>query len=212
LGKRRRGGRPAARSGNIGYDDVLAAARARRHSVQRMGTGVAAKDIHIADSWIAAFLPSLVGAAVLLLVFWVAARVVSKMMVGLGRRKGLDADLTNLLARATRLTLLVFGIITAIGTVGVDVKALVAGLGLTGFALGFAFKDIISNTLAGVLILLYKPFHRGDHIEMAITNGVVEGVVESIDMRYTTLKGTDGARGLVPNASLFTNPIKVRRP
>ena len=175
-----------------------------------MGTGVAAKDIHIADSWIAAFLPSLVGAAVLLLVFWIAARLVSKTLASLGRRRGLDADLTNLLARATRLTLLVFGIITAIGTVGVDVKALVAGLGLTGFALGFAFKDIISNTLAGVLILLYKPFHRGDHIEMPVVNGVVQGIVESVDMRYTTLKSPDGTRALVPNANLITNAIKVR--
>ena len=177
-----------------------------------MDPAAAMNDLRHADVWLGRLVPSLLGAIVLLILFWIAGRVVSKAMVSLGKRRGLDDDLTNLLARATSFTLVVFGAVTAVGTMGVDVKALVAGLGLTGFAIGFALKDIISNTLAGVLILLYKPFHRGDHIEMAITNGVVEGVVESIDMRYTTLKGTDGARGLVPNASLFTNPIKVRRP
>ena len=177
-----------------------------------MSTTVALKDIHVADVWVVRFLPSVVGAVIVMAAFWIAARLIANMMLRLGRRRGLDEDLTNLLARATRLTLLAFGAITAIGTMGVDVKALVAGLGLTGFALGFALKDIISNTLAGVLILLYKPFHRGDHIEIAMGTGVADGVVESIDMRYTTLRSADGGRGLVPNASLFTNAIKVRGP
>ena len=47
---------------------------------------------------------------------------------------------------------MIFGFVTALGSVGVDVSALVAGLGLTGFALGFALKDTISNLLSGVLI------------------------------------------------------------
>ena len=50
----------------------------------------------------------------------------------------------------------------SLGTLGINVSALVAGLGLTGFALGFAFRDALSNVLAGVMILLYHPFHRGD--------------------------------------------------
>ena len=82
------------------------------------------------------------------------------------------------------------------------------GPGLTGFALGFALKDIISNTLAGVLILFYKPFHRGDRIEVSGS----EGVVESVDMRYTRLSTIDGSHVLVPNSNLFTNSIRVVRP
>jgi small-conductance mechanosensitive channel len=175
-----------------------------------VSTTVAIRDLHVADLWIVKSAPAVAIALVLLVAFWIAARIVSNALRSLGRRRALDEDLTNLMARAARLTLLLFGVVTAVGTVGVDVKALVAGLGLTGFALGFALKDIISNTLAGALILLYKPFHRGDHIEMAVANGVVEGVVEGIDMRYTTLRSSDGTRALVPNANLFTNAIKVR--
>ena len=58
-----------------------------------------------------------------------------------------------------KLSLIVFGLVTALGTAGVNVSALVAGLGLTGFALGFAFRDVLSNLLAGVLILLYGHSH-----------------------------------------------------
>ena len=66
---------------------------------------------------------------------------------------------------------------------GINVSALVAGLGLTGFALGFALKDTISNLLSGVLILLYRPFKIGNTIKVS----GYEGDVVSIDLRYTEL-------------------------
>jgi small-conductance mechanosensitive channel len=116
-----------------------------------------------------------------------------------------NADLLDLLGRIAGLALLVFGAITALGTFGVDVSALVAGLGLTGFALGFAFRDVLSNLLAGVLILLYRPFGRGDRIAVS----GFDGVVAQIDLRYTTLHG-EGKVILIPNSNLFTNPIEVR--
>jgi small conductance mechanosensitive channel len=95
--------------------------------------------------------------------------------------------------------------VTATGTLGIDVKALVTGLGLTGFALGFALKDVVANTLAGVLILLYKPFRNGDHVEVAGSMGSVS----DIDLRYTTLHVDEKTRVLVPNSTLFTNSIRV---
>ena len=83
-------------------------------------------------------------------------------------------------------------------------SALVAGLGLTGFALGFALKDTISNLISGVLILLYKPFKIGDRIKIS----GYEGIVVSIDLRYTELDA-EGNKILIPNSKLFTNPIEV---
>lgn len=95
-------------------------------------------------------------------------------------------------------------IISALGTPGIDVSAIVTGLGLTGFALGFALKDAISNILAGSLILIYRPFNRNDTIKVANN----EGVVEEIDLRYTTLKA-EGKKILIPNATLLTNIVIV---
>ena len=154
-----------------------------------------------------AFGPRLAAALVVAIAFWVAARIVAALVRRFGGARALDPDLMRLLGRVVHGTLLVFGTVTALGTLGLDVTALVAGLGLTGFALGFALRDIISNTLAGVLILLFRPFHRGDRVSVA----GAEGVVADVDLRYTTLVVDEGTRVLVPNSNLFTNTIRVER-
>jgi len=99
---------------------------------------------------------------------------------------------------------MIFGFVTALGTLGINVSALVAGLGLTGFALGFALKDTISNLLSGVLILLYRPFEIGNRIRIS----GYEGIVISIDLRYTELD-SEGDKVLIPNSKLFTDPVTV---
>jgi small-conductance mechanosensitive channel len=101
-------------------------------------------------------------------------------------------------------TIVIVGLITALGTMGSNVSALVAGLGLTGFALGFALRDSISNLIAGVLILVYQPFTINSRIKVA----GYEGTVVSIDLRYTVIE-SEGAKVLIPNSKLFTNPITV---
>jgi small-conductance mechanosensitive channel len=138
--------------------------------------------------------------------FWIAAKIVQLLIRRLGGRVRHDPDLIELLGRTANIALIVFGVVTALGTVNVNVSALVAGLGLTGFALGFAFRDILSNFLAGVLILLYRPFSRGDHI--SVTG--LEGLVTHIDLRYTVLT-KEANTILIPNSNLFTNPITVIR-
>jgi small-conductance mechanosensitive channel len=88
---------------------------------------------------------------------------------------------------------------------GTNVSALVASLGLTGFALGFALRAL-SNLLAGILILVYCTLKIDDKIAVA----GFEGTVMKIDLGYTTLQAED-ARVLIPNSTLFTNPIKALR-
>ena len=89
---------------------------------------------------------------------------------------------------------------------GIDVSSLVAGLGLTGFALGFAFRDALSNLLAGIMIMIYQPFTPNDTIEVS----GLKGKVVEIDLRYTSL-ANDGTRILIPNSTLFKNPITIRK-
>ncbi|PCJ58834.1 MAG: mechanosensitive ion channel [Planctomycetota bacterium] len=122
------------------------------------------------------------------------------------KSRDIDDHVTSLVARTARIILVIIGIVTALGTLKVNVTALVASLGLTGFALGFALKDTVSNLLAGVLIFLYKPFLINDRIKL----GGFEGVVEKINLRYTELSN-DGDKILIPNSKLFTDPIVVRK-
>ena len=111
----------------------------------------------------------------------------------------------SLLASSSYVGILVVGLITALSKLGINVTALIAGLGLTGFALGFALKDIISNLLAGILIILLTPFRVGDRIRV----GSNEGKVIEINLRYTVLESKE-ERILIPNSTMFTNIIAVK--
>ena len=122
----------------------------------------------------------------------------------IGNSNHVDAELTNFMGRSIKVGMMLFGIVTALGTLGIDIGALVAGLGLTGFALGFALKDTISNLLSGIMVIIYKPFDQDD----IITVGKFEGVVKSVDLRYTVLE-VDGRTVFVPNAKLFVDAIMV---
>jgi small conductance mechanosensitive channel len=151
------------------------------------------------------FTPKVIMALVIFVVFWVAGSLFRRMT----RRIGAKADpgrrdAMRLLGQTVKITLISVGAISALGTLGVNVSAMVAGLGLTGFALGFALKDALSNLLAGVMILVYRPFKQGDQINVS----GFEGRVTRIDLRYTTLQAED-AKVLIPNSVLFTNTIKL---
>ena len=80
-----------------------------------------------------------------------------------------------------------------------------AGLGLGGFALGFALRDTLSNLLAGVLILLFRPFRIGQFLTVA----GCEGDVCEINLRYTLLRGSKETI-MIPNSVIFTKPLRVK--
>ncbi len=150
------------------------------------------------------WVPRVAAVVLIFVVFLILAKITKTIVTNSAKRLKLDGTITSLFARTSSITLIIFGVVTALGTLGVDVSALVAGLGLTGFAIGFALKDTISNLLSGVLILLYRPFEIGNRIKIS----GYEGTVVSIDLRYTELNFEDN-KILVPNSKLFTDPITV---
>ncbi len=154
-----------------------------------------------------AFGPRLAGAVAILAAFWIASRMVRRALRLLAARSEPGRrEVIGLLAQAARVALVLVGWVSALGTLGIDVTAMVAGLGLTGFALSFALKDVLANAVAGVLILFYQPFLCGDRIRAAGH----EGEVTAIDLRYTRLE-TDQGTVLVPNSRLFTDSVHVLR-
>ena len=150
------------------------------------------------------WLPKVAAVIFILILFVILAKLVQRIILKFSKRLELDPHLTKFFAQASRIIFVLFGVVTALGTIGINVSALVAGLGLTGFALGFAFKDTISNILSGVLILLYRPFNIGDKIKVA----GFEGEVLSVDLRYTKLDSEEGTV-LIPNSKCFTDPVVV---
>ena len=155
------------------------------------------------DLW--EFLPWLAAGVGIFLAFWLLAVILRGVVGRLAASRGVDRSLGRLLAKGAYITLLVTGLIVGLETAGIDMTAAIAGLGLTGFALGFALKDIVSNLIAGVLIILYKPFDEGDTVKC----GGFEGVVKRIDLRYTFMEN-EGDDIFLPNSKLFTDPIVVK--
>ena len=142
---------------------------------------------------------------VILLGFYIVARILQATSMRVGANRHVNEDLARFMGRVVKVVVLIMGLVTAMSNMGVDVSALVAGLGLTGFALGFALKDVISNVLAGILILIYKPFIKADFIKVKGH----EGEVLSTDLRYTILRGEEGVTLYVPNSMLFVDAIQV---
>ena len=79
-------------------------------------------------------------------------------------------------------------------------------LGVGGVAIGFAFKDIFQNLLAGILLLIRHPFRAGDEIT---TGGGFTGTVESVETRATYIRTYDGQRVIVPNSVIYTETVTV---
>jgi small-conductance mechanosensitive channel len=161
---------------------------------------------------IAAFIPTprkltleaTISAAVVLAAFYLASLVFKKVAEKFFLARRVDQALGRFLIRAIRISLVTLGVVTALGTLGVDVSAIVAGLGLTGLALGIALKDVVSNAVSGVMLLLFRPFRHNDHIKVAD----FEGMVCDIDLRYTHLR-TEGKVIFVPNSMMFANAVQV---
>jgi len=154
------------------------------------------------------WLPRAAAAVLILAAFWLLEKIARRAIARLKRHSLVKDQVFTLLTGVSEGGLFIVGILTALGTLGIDVSAIVAGLGLAGFAVGFALKDIISNIVAGVRLLVYRPFVEGEWIGVA--GG--EGQVDCITLRYTRLAAAEHNKEvMIPNASLFTNPIVVFR-
>lgn len=152
-------------------------------------------------------LPDLVLAIIVFAIFFYAARVVKRTVRRLTRTRRQARNVGLVLGRLAQGGMVLVGLFIALSIVIPSLKAndLIQLLGISGVAIGFAFKDIFQNFLAGILILLTEPFRIDDQI--VFKN--YEGTVENIETRATTIKTYDGRRIVIPNAELFTNSVTV---
>jgi small-conductance mechanosensitive channel len=151
--------------------------------------------------------PQLAIGLLVLLVTWVAAKFARRIADRLLGRTHVRGTLVNLAETLVNVLIWLIGMMIASSIVlpGVTPANLLAVLGLGSVAVGFAFKDIFENFLAGVLIMLRRKMRIGDMIECQD----VEGKVEHITLRDTHLRHLSNELVLVPNAYLFKNPVKI---
>jgi small conductance mechanosensitive channel len=127
------------------------------------------------------------------------ASLVKKLM----QKANAEETLTRFVTSLTRITLLVFVVIAALSTLGVQTTSLVAVIGAAGLAVGFALQGSLSNFAAGIMLITFRPFKRGDRVELA---GHI-GDVKEIHIFNTILKGLDNKRIIIPNGKITDNSI-----
>src|SRR3954466_3496508 len=150
-------------------------------------------------------LPNLLVAVLVLVGFWLAAKLARSLLLRLLHRVSHSAQVTRLLAQTVFLAFLAAGFFISLGIVGLQktVASLLAGAGILGLALGFAFQDIAANFMAGIYLSIEHPFRAG-HL---IASKDIQGVVKRVHLRWTEIRTPQGQVILVPNKQIFENPI-----
>lgn len=162
------------------------------------------------DTWLDGFIKALpnilVGIVVFIVMLYLGrwlGRLVKRMLKNKGRN-----NFGDLLGAFTRYLITIAGIALSLTIMAPNLSPadLIASLGVSSVAIGFAFQDILQNWLAGILILLRQPFEIGDQI--VVDN--YEGTVEKVQVRSTIITTYDGQRIVIPNNTVYNNSVKVK--
>jgi small conductance mechanosensitive channel len=153
------------------------------------------KIVNIGPRWLVAL--------AMLIVTWLLAKLVGKLVQKAIGRTSTEGHVDILIARGASAGIIVLGVMLALTEVGLSFEHVITALGLASVGIGFALQDVLGNLFAGVLLLVQHPFTIGDQIRV----GEQEGFVETVRVRDTQLLTYDGERVFIPNRTVFTSPI-----
>ena len=138
------------------------------------------------------------GALVILAVGVVIARWLGQLTERRLARRAVEPPIRMLAVRTLRLVVLLFALVVALDKFGFQIAPLVAGIGVAGLGIGLALQGVLTNVVAGLTIILTKPFRVGEHISVA----GVAGDVATIELFSTTLRHPDQSRLIIPNRKI----------
>lgn len=133
---------------------------------------------------------------------WLAALLIRLLRAAM-RRGRVDETLGDFLANVLYGVAIAVIVLAGLGTLGVDTTSAAAVLGGAALAIGLSLQSQLSSLAAGVVIIVFRPFSKGDFVEV----GGVKGTVEEIKIVSTQLRTLDNKQVIVPNASITTNII-----
>lgn len=148
-------------------------------------------------------LPKLITAVVVFIITLIVSGMADRWLRRLLTPRIESQEIIRVLARFLRWALIVVGTLAALEQVDFDVTTFVAGLGVTGLTIGFALQDIARNFVAGIILLIRKPFAIGEDISV----GDHSGSVVDVNTRDTTIRTWDGEIVIVPNIDVFGGAI-----
>src|SRR5260370_27011200 len=147
-----------------------------------------------------------VGAIIILLIGWMASRLLYTAVMRLCEKSPrIDRTVVLFLGNGVRYAALVFTFVAVLTTFGIATTSFVAVLGALGIAIGLALQGTLSNLAAGIMLVLFRPFHIGDRIE----TGGVGGKTCMINLFYTENRGRRHPRIRIPNGKLWGEIVHV---
>jgi small conductance mechanosensitive channel len=147
-----------------------------------------------------------IGAIIILCVGWMTSRLLYTAVVRLCQRTPrIDRTVALFLGNGARYTVLVFTFVAVLTTFGIATTSFVAVLGALGIAIGLALQGTLSNLAAGIMLVVFRPFHIGDRVE----TGGVTGIAREINLFFTEIDGDDNTRVIIPNGKLWGEIVKV---
>ncbi len=137
-------------------------------------------------------------AGLILLAGYVAGRWIGKRLMSILTKHGFEPPVRMLATRLVRLGVIAFALVIAASNLGFNVMALLTGVGVLGVGVSLASQGVLSNVVAGLIIIFTKPFRVGEYIDIIGEYGLVE----NIELMSTTLAQPDKSRVIIPNKKI----------
>lgn len=158
------------------------------------------------QGWVEGFIqmvPNILVALVIVLFFWLLSQIVYRSMMKMFEKTEFNQSLENLIASCCKVSVFMVGVVLALAALQLQktVFSLLAGVGVIGLALGFAFQDLAANFISGIMLAVRSPLRIGDVIKI----GSIMGSVVDIRLRDTLLRNFDGQDIIIPNKDFMTN-------
>ena len=140
-----------------------------------------------------------------ILIFWSLHQIIGPISVLIRSVEDLlSKDLLNWIIKAFKILILILGAAAVLELWGIKIGPIIAGLGLFGVAVALGAQDLFKNLISGILVLVEKRFKIGDWI---LVDGIIEGIVEKIGFRSTTIRKFDKSLAIIPNFQFAENAV-----
>jgi len=140
-----------------------------------------------------------------ILIFWLIHQVVEPISYILsGLDKMLTRELIGWIIKSLKILIFILGLAAVLELWGIKIGPIIAGLGLFGVAVALGAQDLFKNLISGILVLVEKRFKIGDWISV---EGIIEGIVEKIGFRSTTIRKFDKSLAIIPNFQFAENAV-----
>ena len=140
-----------------------------------------------------------------ILIFWIIHQIIEPISYILsGLDKVLTRELIGWIIKSLKILIFILGLAAVLELWGIKIGPIIAGLGLFGVAVALGAQDLFKNLISGILVLVEKRFKIGDWI---LVDGIIEGIVEKIGFRSTTIRKFDKSLAIIPNFQFAENAV-----